>query len=62
MPRTRYSAEEIVNKLREADVALAQGMTAVQASRTRHGGGGEQGWAGPRDRSEARRGVDPGAL
>ena len=33
MRRKRNSAEEIVNKLREADVALAQGMTAVQASR-----------------------------
>ena len=33
MRRKRNSAEEIVNKLREVDVALAQGMTAVQASR-----------------------------
>ena len=33
MRRKRNSAEEIVNKLREADVALAQGMTAVQVSR-----------------------------
>ena len=33
MRRKRYSAEEIINKLREADVALAQGLTASKACR-----------------------------
>ena len=33
MRRKRSSAEEIINKLREADVALAQGMTAAKACR-----------------------------
>ena len=31
MSRKRFSAEEIVNKLREADVLIAQGRTVVQA-------------------------------
>lgn len=31
MSRRRYKAEEIVNKLREADVQIAQGRTVVQA-------------------------------
>ena len=31
MGRKRHSAEEIVNKLREADVLLAQGQTVAQA-------------------------------
>jgi transposase-like protein len=31
MGRKRHSAEEIVNKLREADVLLAQGRTVAQA-------------------------------
>jgi transposase-like protein len=30
MPRKRFSAEEIVNKLREANVLLSQGQTIVQ--------------------------------
>ena len=30
MPRKRLSAEEIVNKLREADVLLSQGQTIVE--------------------------------
>jgi len=30
MPRKRFSAEEIVNKLREADVLLSQGQTIVE--------------------------------
>ena len=33
MRRKRYSAEEIVNKLREADVELARGQTVPQACR-----------------------------
>ena len=33
MRRKRYSAEEIVNKLREADVALSQGLTVARACR-----------------------------
>ena len=33
MRRKRNSAEQIINKLREADVAMAQGMTAIQACR-----------------------------
>ena len=31
MTRKRFSAEQIVNKLREADVLLSQGATVVQA-------------------------------
>ncbi len=31
MPRKRFSAEEIVNKLREADVLISQGQTIAQA-------------------------------
>jgi len=31
MRRRRYSAEEIVNKLREADVRIAKGQTVAQA-------------------------------
>lgn len=31
MRRKRFSAEEIVNKLREADVLIAQGQTIAQA-------------------------------
>jgi len=30
MPRKRFSAEQIVNKLREADVLLSQGQTIAQ--------------------------------
>ncbi len=33
MRRKRYSSEEIVNKLREADVALSQGLTVARACR-----------------------------
>ncbi len=33
MRRKRYSAKEIVNKLREADVALSKGLTAAKACR-----------------------------
>ncbi|QDU71539.1 Transposase [Mucisphaera calidilacus] len=33
MSRKRHSAEEIVNKLREADVLLGQGRTVAQACR-----------------------------
>ena len=33
MKRKRFRAEEIVNKLREADVLIAQGRTVPQASR-----------------------------
>ena len=31
MKRTRFKAEEIVNKLRQADVALSKGQTVAQA-------------------------------
>ena len=31
MPRKRFSAEQIVNKLREADVLLSKGQTITQA-------------------------------
>ncbi len=31
MPRKRYSAEEIVNKLRQAEVELAKGQTVAHA-------------------------------
>ena len=33
MARRRHTAEEIVNKLREADVEIAQGASIVQACR-----------------------------
>ena len=33
MPRKRHSAEEIVAKLRQADVLLAQGQTGVDVAR-----------------------------
>ena len=31
MPRKRFSAEEIVNKLRETEVLISQGRTIAQA-------------------------------
>jgi len=34
MKRNRFSAEQIVNKLRQAEVLLAQGQTIAQVSRT----------------------------
>jgi putative transposase len=33
MKRNRYSAEQIVNKLRQAEVLLAQGQTVAQVSK-----------------------------
>jgi len=33
MPRKRYTAEQIINSLREAEVLLSQGSTAGQAAR-----------------------------
>jgi len=33
MPRKRHSAEEIVSKLRQADVLLAQGQTGADVAR-----------------------------
>lgn len=33
MKRNRFSAEQIVNKLRQAEVFLAQGQTVAQASK-----------------------------
>jgi len=33
MPRKRYSVEQIINKLREADVLLAQEVTAAEVCR-----------------------------
>jgi transposase-like protein len=34
MSRQRYAPEQIIGKLREAEVALAQGETAAQVCRT----------------------------
>jgi len=34
MSRQRYTPEQIIGKLREAEVALAKGQTVVQVSRT----------------------------
>jgi putative transposase len=34
MSRRRYTPEQIIGKLREAEVALAQGGTAAQVCRT----------------------------
>jgi hypothetical protein len=36
MPKKRYNAEEIIHKLREADVLLSQGMNVGQVSKHRH--------------------------
>ncbi len=33
MPRKRYSPEQIINSLREAEVLMSQGSTAAEASR-----------------------------
>ena len=33
MPRKRHSAEEIINKLREADVLLGQGKTVAEVAK-----------------------------
>ena len=33
MARRRYTAEEIINKLREAEVGLANGLTVPEVSR-----------------------------
>ncbi len=33
MPKKRYNAEDIIHKLREADVLLSQGMNVDQAKR-----------------------------
>ena len=33
MPKKRYNAEEIIHKLREADVLLAQGNTITKTCR-----------------------------
>jgi putative transposase len=33
MPKKRYNAEEIIHKLREADVLLSQGMNVSQVSK-----------------------------
>ena len=34
MKRNRFSAEQVVNKLRQAEVLLAQGQTIAQVSKT----------------------------
>ena len=34
MPRIKYTVEHIIAKLREAEVALSQGQTVVQVSRS----------------------------
>lgn len=33
MPKKRYSSEQIINSLREAEVLLSQGSTSAQAAR-----------------------------
>ena len=33
MPRKKHTPEQVINKLREAEVALAQGSTVAEASR-----------------------------
>ena len=33
MPRKRYASEQIISKLREAEVILSQGQTVAQASK-----------------------------
>ena len=33
MPRKRYTPEQIINSLREAEVLMSQGSTAGQAAR-----------------------------
>jgi len=33
MPRKKHTPEQVINKLREAEVALAQGKTVAEASR-----------------------------
>ena len=33
MPRKQYTSEQIITKLREAEVLLSQGMTVVEAAR-----------------------------
>ena len=33
MPKRKHTAEEIINKLREADVIIASGSTVVEAAR-----------------------------
>ena len=33
MPRKKHTPEQVVNKLREAEVAMAQGSTVAEASR-----------------------------
>ncbi|MCH7589196.1 MAG: IS3 family transposase, partial [Chloroflexi bacterium] len=33
MPRKRYTPEQIISKLREAEVLLSQGQTVAQASK-----------------------------
>ena len=33
MPRKRYTPEQIINSLREAEVLISQGSTAVEAAR-----------------------------
>ena len=33
MPKKRYNAEDIIHKLREADVLLSQGMNVSQVSK-----------------------------
>ena len=33
MPRKRYTSEQIISKLREAEVLLSQGQTVAQASK-----------------------------
>ena len=33
MPRKQFSTEQIITKLREAEVLLSQGMTVIEAAR-----------------------------
>ena len=37
MPRKKYAPEQVINKLREAEVAISGGSTVAEASRQSHG-------------------------
>ena len=65
MARRKHTAEEIINKLREAEVAISQGLSVAEASRRlgitqqtlyrwRTEYGGASGWIKPEDSSRWR--------
>ena len=45
MARKRYTAEEIIGKLRQAEVALAQGESVARRWRSRWAHGRASGWS-----------------